>query len=565
MSCCVPIDTSISPHTQGPGARDEAWAASRDAGGGSREIVLSVPDMGCAACIAKIEKALRALPGVEAARVNLTERRAVVRWRGEREGMPDFVEELSAIGYSSHLASWEDDRSDGRLSELVRALAVAGFSAMNIMVLSVSVWSGADPGTRQAFHLLSAALALPVIIYSGRIFYRSAWSAVIRGRTNMDLPISVGVLLSFALSLYDTFNAEEAVYFEESTSLIFFLLAGRALDHLMSRARSAVEVLAKRAPRRAFVLLPDGSSEYVPLSEIEPGMQMIVAAGDRVPVDGTVISGTSAIDYSLLSGESCWLDVAAGAQLRSGVINLQNPLVVEATATSHTSFLSVISRMMEAAEGGRAGYRRQADRAARLYVPVVHGLALLSLLGWLYFGGDLHRSISVAVAVLIITCPCGLGLAVPIVQVMAARRLFERGIIVRDGSALERLKEVDVIVFDKTGTLTIGEPRIVNAAEIASDYLAIAKDMARHSRHPASVAIARVPGVAAIQHLGAIEEVHGFGLEARAGENVYRLGRPRWAVASDEVQGSSGTVLARYGELLADFFLKTRYVQTQRK
>lgn len=559
MSCCSGIavaSAGAAPRTS-PQA-EEIRLASRDLGDGLRQTVLALPDMHCAACIAAVEGVLRKLPGVELARVNLSSRRVTINWRGNDDESPDFTAALVKIGYASHLASIEEDTQDPVLSSLLKALAVAGFSAMNIMILSVSVWSGADPATRHAFHLISAALALPAIVYSGRIFYRSAWAALRHGRTNMDVPISVGVLLAFALSVYDTLHNAAYAYFDASTSLLFVLLTGRALDHLVrGKARSAVGALARLAPRGANVIRADGAIDYVSLSEIKPGMHLLVAAGERVPVDGVVVKGASELDCSLVSGESEWKRAAPGSALQAGVMNLANPLTLVATVSADGSFLAEMTRMMEAAESGRSNYRRIADRAASLYAPVVHGVALLSMFAWLYGTGDLHKSVSIAIAVLIITCPCALGLAVPMVQVVAARRLFERGIMARDGSAFERLNEIDTVLFDKTGTLTFGEMRLVNADDIQPRLLSLAAAMARVSRHPASAAIA-MAGAGRHGHpleFESLEEVHGCGIEGRAGNAVYRLGRPSWASNARQVDlgAASVAVLSKDCETIAVF------------
>ncbi|WFU51294.1 heavy metal translocating P-type ATPase [Sinorhizobium terangae] len=563
MSCCSGIAVSLADDAAGSFVRpEEIWLASRDLGDGLRQITLSLPTVRCAACIAAVEATLTDIPGVEVARVNLSNRRVTINWRGKEQECPDFVKALAGIGYASHLASFDDGSQNPQLSALLRALAVAGFSAMNIMMLSVSVWSGADPATRQSFHLISAALALPAIIYSGSIFYCSAWGALRRGRTNMDVPISVGVLLAFALSAYDTFQNAPHAYFDASTSLLFVLLAGRALDELMrGKARSALGALARLAPQGGNVIRADGTVTYVPLADIRPGMHLLVAAGERLPVDGVVVKGTSELDCSLVSGESRWRHAQRGTTIQSGVMNLTNPLTLRVTARADHSFLAEMTRMMEAAESGRSTYRRIADRAAGLYSPVVHGVAFLSMIAWFYDTGDLHKAITIAVAVLIITCPCALGLAVPMVQVVAVRRLLESGIMVRDGSAFERLSEIDTVLFDKTGTLTLGEIRLGNVDEIPARTLSLAAAMASFSRHPASVAIAaaKVQGKTPPIAFDRIEEIRGYGIEARVGNQVYRLGRHAWASIAPQAtanDGSSTVALSQDGRTLAVFSLE---------
>ncbi|MDK1491266.1 heavy metal translocating P-type ATPase [Sinorhizobium sp. 7-81] len=560
MSCCTGIAVPLAEDTaRSTSGAKEIGLASRDLGGGLRQTVLALPDVHCAACIAAVESVLRRVRGVELARVNLSTKRVTINWRGKADESPDFSAELEKVGYCAHLASSEEGAQDPVLSSLLKALAVAGFSAMNIMILSVSVWFGTDPATRHAFHMISAALALPAMVYSGRVFYRSAWAALRRGRTNMDVPISVGVVLAFALSVYDMLQNAPYAYFDASVSLLFVLLAGRTLDQMMrGRARSAVGALARLSPQGANVVTADGAVSYLPLPEIRPGMHLLVAAGDRVPVDSVVVAGASELDYSLVSGESCWRHAVQGIEIRAGVMNLSNPLTLRATSSADDSFLGEMARMMEAAESGRSTYRRLADRAATLYAPVVHGLALVSLCVWLYATGDLHKAITIGIAVLIITCPCALGLAVPMVQVVAVRRLFEQGVMVREGSALERLTDIDTVLFDKTGTLTLGEMRLVNVGSIPPEVLSLAAAMARSSKHPASVAIVAAAGrQVARASFDSLKEVHGHGIEARTGEVVYRLGRPTWASSafspSADEGNSTTSVLSKNGHELAVF------------
>jgi Cu2+-exporting ATPase len=564
MTCCAPgIEfTAMVDADRRRVAQGELLLASRDIGGGIRQTDLSVPGIHCGACIQKIETTIGKMPEVERARVNLSTRRVTIQWRAETP--PPFVETLDSLGYEAHLYDPAAETKDGKQKELIRALAVAGFAASNIMLLSVSVWSGADAHTRELFHWISAAIALPALAYSGRIFFRPAWLALRHGRTNMDVPISIGVLLAFGLSLYETATSGPHAYFDAAISLLFFLLIGRTLDHMMrERARVAVKGLARLAARGALVMHPDGSHVYTPTSEIEPGMVILLAAGERVPVDARVAKGESEIDLSLVSGESLPQFAGAGSALQAGTLNLTGPLTIVATAAARDSFLAEMMRMMEAAEAGRTTYRRIADRAARLYAPVVHLTALATFVAWMIGTGDIHRALTIAIAVLIVTCPCALGLAVPMVQIVAARRLFERGIMVKDGEALERLAEIDTVIFDKTGTLTLGEPRLV-ARDGDDDTTAVAAAIAAYSRHPYSRALTVAFGNGANESLtfDRVSEYPGSGVEALAGTTTYRLGRTAWALAENgegqRPPADASVVLSRNGHYVAAFTFEDR-------
>lgn len=538
------------PHHRAP-SREEILLASRPVAKNLREVRLSVPGIHCGGCLRTVEQALTPLDAVAEARANLTSRSVVVRWR---DGVPPpaMIEALAAVGHAAHLG--EAPHADKTQAELVRALAVAGFATSNIMLFSVSVWAGAGDGFRDLFHAASALIALPVLVYSGRVFYRSAWSTLRHGRTNMDVPISIGLTLAFTMSLYDTFHGGPHAYFDAVVMLLFFLLIGRTLDHAMrARARRAVGDLARLTARGAMVERTDGTQAYLPVEDIHPGMTILLAAGERVPVDACVLSGTSNLDRSLVTGESAPQPIAPGMTIEAGTLNLTTPLRLQARTAANESFLAEMTRMMTAAEAGRSRYKRVADRAAAFYAPLVHSAALLAFLGWAVVSGDIHRAAEIAVSVLIITCPCALGLAVPIVQVVAARRMFEHGIMVRDGAGLERLADVDTVVFDKTGTLTLGEPRL---RQPSVTHLGLAAALAAHSRHPhARALVATRQGPAP-----AVTEVHEFpgrGIEGRCGADVIRLGRPDWALdMPQDVQEAvpfSCTTLSRNGALLAHF------------
>lgn len=555
MSCCAVGNASmleLEAERQAMPPADEIRLLSHVLGDGLRQTNLSVPDVHCAACIGKIERALSKLDGVENARVNLSTRRVSIRWRDG--AVPDFCGVLYRLGYPAHLFSEQDGEGDRTRSELIRAVAICGFATANIMLLSVSVWSGAEGATRDLFHWISALIALPALLFGGGIFFRSAVSALRHGRTNMDVPIAVGISLAFGMSLYETINHGQHAYFDAVASLLFFLLIGRVLDHVMrEKARSAVSSLVRMTPAGAVVLGPDGSREYMPLARIEPGMKVFIAAGDRIPVDAIVQQGLSELDCSLVTGESDPRPVKAGDTISAGTLNLTGPLTIEVTAAAEASFLAEVIRLMEAAEAGRGLYRRIADRAATYYAPAVHLSAFLTGIGWLLVSGDWHKAITIAIAVLIITCPCALGLAVPIVQVVAARRLFERGIMVKDGSAMERLAEADMAVFDKTGTLTLGQLSLASSDARDETALAIAVSLAGYSGHPASRAIWKAypghhyPDVRA----DGVTEHPGLGIEAAIAGKTYRLGRSPWAGPVE--QASPATVLSENGGVIARF------------
>lgn len=537
-------------------ASDELLLASRELDGGYAMTELSVPGAHCGGCIATVERALSDLDGVVSARLNLTTRRAAIKWR-RSASVPPLIEALSNAGFEAHLSSPDEAETDPQRGRLFRATAVAGFAAMNVMLLSVSVWAGADAATRQTFHLLSAFIAIPAVAYSGRVFFESAWSALRSGRSNMDVPISIGILLTVGLSLHETLREEAHAYFDAATSLVFFLLIGRTLEHLMRRkARTAVLGLARMMPRGASVLVADGSTRFTSRDKIAAGDLVLVAPGDRVPLDGNVANGVADIDASTVTGESAAVTVQEGDAVLAGMLNLNGSLVIRVEHTSESSFVADMIRLMEAAEIGRAGYRRLADRAARLYSPVVHSLGGLAFLGWIAATGDWHRALTIAISVLIITCPCALGLAVPMVQVAAARRLFERGIALKDGSALERLAEVDTIVFDKTGTLTTGDATIAKAGASGSD-LDAACALASKSRHPVSRAIASLSTNSNELTLESFAEQPGKGLEGRVGPDRYRLGRPEWALdgQADSMTVETGPVLTRNGVKVGHFEL----------
>jgi P-type Cu2+ transporter len=489
----------------------------------------TVPGMRCAGCIGKIERGLAAVPGVAAARVNFSAKRVAVSHVAELSE-DDLLAHIRKLGFEAERASDNPLGCDeAEAKRLLRALAVAGFGMMNIMLLSVSVWAGAAGETRLLFHWLSALIAVPVIAYAGRPFFASAAMALRYRRTNMDVPISIGVLLATALSLYDTATGGPEAYFDGAVMLLFFLLAGRALDAMMrARARSGIEALLGRMGRGAHVVAADGSTHWVESERLQPGMTLLVAAGEALAADGEIIEGATNFDASMLTGESEPRPALPGDSVHAGTINLSAPVRITVTAAATDTAIADIARLMDEAGQSRSRYVRVADRAARLYAPAVHSLAALAFIGWMLVGAGVHQALSIAVSVLIITCPCALGLAVPAAQVVVASALMKRGLLIKDGSALERLAEVDTALFDKTGTLTLGEPRPLDLSVLDETRRGIALALAQTSRHPLSRGLA-----AALREVGTrpallegLEVTPGSGLAARWQDRKVALVQP---------------------------------------
>ncbi len=561
MSCCETIakgsanQTGIIRPDNLSIEEERLIAASRDDGDGKLQTDFTVPSMHCAGCISKIERGLSELEFVDHVRANLSLKRVSVTWRKDGGNAVTIDQALSDLGFE-HIPFDLDAaaKSDDQTSrQLLLAMAVAGFAAANIMLLSVSVWSGADAETRDLFHLLSGVIAAPAIYFAGQPFFSSAYRALSAGRLNMDVPISLAVILAFAMSVFESLQGGEAVYFDASVTLLFFLLIGRYLDHMMrDRARNAVVRLGQLGAKGGVQVGKDGKLNYLPLAEIEPGMTLRVLPGETVPVDGRIVRGSSEFDRSLVTGESDSVSVDEGTEVEAGTVNLTGPIEIEVTKRADASFLANVMQMMEAAENGRSEYIRIADRMAQIYAPAVHIIALAAFLGWLvYTGGDWQLSLYVAIAVLIVTCPCALGLAVPVVHVIGAARLFENGILMKDGSAIERLSQADHVVFDKTGTLTTGEPVVEHAAFDDDWERSIAVALASHSSHPASTAVRNLAGNGNAV-LTEIKELPGFGIEGKTDGRMARLGRSEWVQAlADPGDLPDGSIPASQGSGLA--------------
>ncbi len=497
---------------------------------GTASLTVMVDGLQCAACVWLIEAVLAKLPGMLEGRVNMTTRRLRLTWHGTPEDWRRPVEAIEKLGY--RLIPFDPQSlktaRDRTSKELLRALAVAGFAAMNIMLLSVGIWAGHVQGmgqaTRDLLHWVSALIALPAVLYAGQPFFKSAWAALRQGHTNMDVPVSIGVTLTTLMSLYQTSQGAEHAFFDGVTMLLFFLLVGRVFDHYArGAARAVAEQLLTLRTTAVRVLGKGGTVTTLPADRVAIGDRILVAAGERIGVDGCVVEGTSALDTSLVTGESLPRSVKPGDTVHAGMLNLGAPLTCEATATGDGTLLAEIVRLMEAAESRRSRFIALADRVAKRYAPVVHVTALATFLGWVFgMGAPWQDALYAAVAVLIITCPCALALAVPVVQVLASARLMKRGVLLKSATALERLDGVTDIVFDKTGTLTLGRPVLQARESYSAEMLSRAVALARASRHPLSRALVEAAGPGTARE--GVEEIPGLGLRWTSPTGEVRLG-----------------------------------------
>jgi Cu2+-exporting ATPase len=538
-----------------------AQSIAQLAAGKGANIMLSLPAAHCAACISTVETTLMEEKGVKAARLNLTQRRVLIE--AEADVMPDqMIAALARAGYEAYeldagmLSSTETDRAS---RDLAMRLGVAFFAMMNVMLLSVAVWSGGDGATRDLFHWISALIAIPTVAFSGRPFFASAARALRAGRLGMDVPISLALILATSISLYETAQGGHHAYFDAAVMLCFFLLLGRYLDHrTRAIARSAAEELAALEVPRATVLV-NGAEVVKPIAEVAVGDIIRVRPGGRMPVDGVVVAGTSEVDRSMLTGESLPAFAGVGAQVLAGEVNLTGPLDICAQAVGRDSALHRMADLVAIAENAKTRYTSLAERAAGWYSPLVHLLSFGAFGTWMWItGGDVRYAVNISAAVLIITCPCALGLAVPAVVTSASGKLFRLGLLIKHGTALERLAEVDTVVLDKTGTLTMGTPTPLQFDTHPRDMVALAAALSQGSSHPLAqslAAAAAASGIAPTAGVTDIAEVAGYGITGRYLGRDLRLGRADWCAAPP--QDVSATYL-RWGDVTHAFTFEDR-------
>ncbi len=528
---------------------DEVQEEFVDSLGEVRDIYLLVEGIHCAACVWLIENSLQALPGILEARVNLSGRRLHVKWDHSQLKLSTIIKRLGRIGYAA--TPYDPESAEGSLNrenrKLLYRMGFAGFSMMNLLWISIALYSGADQGEyRSLLHWVGFSLATPTLIYSGFPFFKGAWSGLRHLHLGMDLPIAIGAGITYLYSLYVTIMGSSVgeVYYDTVVNFLFVILVGRYLEAISKRqAVASTQRLLDLQPRVATLLLADGEEKIVPIRTVKQGQTVLVRPGERIPVDGRVINGTSAVDEAMLTGEAEPVAKGEGGRVSAGTINGHGPLQINVEELLKDTALGRIIRLVESAQASKAPIQCVADRIVPWFVAATLGLALATFAFWVR--SDIEQALMAATAVLIITCPCAFGLATPMSIAVASGLGARYGILVKNGEVLETFSTIDHFVFDKTGTLTEGR-MTVTSVQMADENWSLGREMSsttqdvigdlvaleRHSEHPVAAAILACAEQAelplATRTVSDFENHPGFGVTAQVDNRVVAAGNTAW-------------------------------------
>ena len=537
--------------------------------GDIRDTHLLVEGIHCAACVWLIERGMMRTAGVKSANVNLAGKRLHIRWDNQHIKLSKLIAALSNIGYAG--VPYDPDAAEGLMKRTNRAmlfrLFFAGFAMMNLTLISIALYSGADQGQfRDFFHWMGWALATPTLLYSAFPFFKGAWGGLRNGRLTMDLPIAIGLSVTYLYSVYVTLaGVSGEVYFDTVTNLTFVILVGRYLEGMFRhQAVAATNRLMDLQPRVA-TLIKEGIEHITPIRAVKVGDHVLIKPGYKVPVDGIILEGHSSVDESMLSGESAAVSKSVGMMVATGTLNVNGALLVEVRTSLQDTLLAKIIRLVEEAQTSKAPIQRLADMIVPWFILVT--LVCATLTFWYWHTQSFELALMAATSVLIITCPCALGMATPMSIAVASGLGSKHGILVKNGLVLETLSKVTHFVFDKTGTLTEGKMSLA-ALHIAphadaDKVLANAAAVEKYSEH--SVARAIVSGAEARQLLYRELSVQGFqatpglGVAATLGDEVILLGNLAWLKQHDIA--INGTLENQAHELEAQAMSCVHYAQ----
>ncbi|MDF3047304.1 MAG: Nitrogen fixation protein fixI [Candidatus Midichloriaceae bacterium] len=493
----------------------------------SFRINLLVEGIHCSSCVWLIENTLRKHKSVKQAHINMSTRRLIIIWEGSQEDLSPLIEQIFALGYKliPFTPQAAEEEAKEKEKDLLIKIGVSGLVNVAMMMIIYGVWAGNFDNsmghyTRLITHILASLIAIPAIIYSGSPFFHSAFKALKAKRTNMDVPITIGILGATFISIQETLLGSSYTYYDAAIGLIFFLLIGRFLDlKSRNRAREFAHNLLLNQPK-TITLEIHGKLVFLPLSKANVGDIAFVSVGERSPADGIIIEGETEVDNSLITGESMPVALKVGDTISCGTLNLGAPIKLRIKALADDTLLGEIIRLIEVAEQSRSRYVRIADQVSRYFTPVVLILSLITFTLWYFIWNEnFSTALLHSIALLIITCPCALGLAVPVVQVLASSRLMAGGVIVKSPDALEKLSQINHIVFDKTGTLTEGKPQINNRELIDDKEFEIISSLASFSKHPLCKQIA-----SSNLSFDNTQEIKGQGLTAEFKGETIKLG-----------------------------------------
>ncbi len=504
-------------------------------GNSVREAQLILEGIVCAACVWLNEHHVGTLPGVLEFRINYSTHRAQVRWDDDQIHLSDILKAISAIGYIAH--PFDPARQDAvhrrERKQALWRIGVAGLGAMQAMMFAVALYAGEYEGMDADIRLLlrwvSLLVATPVVLYSARAFFSSAWRDLRRRQLGMDVPVSIAIGGAYLASVWAVIADHGEVYFDSVTMFTFFLLTGRYLEMMArQRAGQAAEELVRLLPAVTTRVTGQGE-EVVPVAELVPGNVVLVKAGETIPADGVIVAGESAIDESLLSGESMPSTRGLNAKVVGGSVNVESPLHIRVDHVGADTVLAAIVRLLERAQSEKPSLARVADRVAAWFVA---GLLLVAVaVAWWWFQHDPGVAFTVTLSVLVVTCPCALSLATPAAITAATGALTRLGVLTTRGHALETLARVTHMVFDKTGTLSYGRLHLdriePTSGRSAAELLQIAAALERASEHPVGKLLVAAAGDSAM-HAENVRAKAGQGMEGLVDGQRYRIGNLRF-------------------------------------
>lgn len=502
----------------------------RETGATIREASLILEGIVCAACVWLNEHHVRQLDGVLDFRINYSTHRATLKWDNERLHLSQVLQAISAIGYHAH--PFDPRRLESlqkkEKSAALRRIAIAGLGMMQVMMIAIAMYIGAvsdmDTGMRDFLRWISLVMTIPVVFYSARVFFSSAWRDLRRGRFGMDVPVSLGIGIAFTASVWATLTGGGEVYFDSVTMFTFFLLTGRYLE-MAARHKSGqvAEELVRLMPATA-TRLRDGEQEVIPVSQLELGDQVLIKPGEVVPADGVVTDGASSTNESLLTGESLPCHKQPGDALVGGTVNMESPLTMRVDKVGDSTVLAAIIRLLERAQAEKPELARLAEKVASRFVPLIL-LTAAAVFAW-WYQHQPSEAFWIALSVLVITCPCAFSLATPTALTAATGLLTSKGVLTTRGHALETLARVNHIIFDKTGTLSHGHLEVVDVQTLGAEPVQVCQQIAAGlemaSEHPVAHAIVRLSDNPA--NVSDLIAESGRGVRGVCAGKHYRLG-----------------------------------------